>query len=170
MALNQASTDLIKEFEGRDYTALNRRLVVARSCTKHCLPLSPNQDNPAVSTAFGFAAGATGLFHHVVQNCVLAVFFNEQGNRHLGGMATGAFKRNMVVGYGLQFSHTNECRASGRVDLCFWVILYVFYNPKYALPVAQIDKPTTPHTPPVFGVFLPHAFLGLCLTCIQFAL
>ena len=114
MAFNQARTDLIKEFEGRDYTALNRRLVVARSCTKHCLPLSPNQDNPAVSTAFGFAAGATGLFHHVVQNCVLAVFFNEQGNRHLGAMATGAVKQNMVVGHRLQFSHANECRASGR--------------------------------------------------------
>ena len=76
----------------------------------------------------------------------------------------------MVVGYGLQFSHANECRASGRVDLCFWVILYVFYNPKYALPVAQIDKQTTPYTPPVFGVFLPHAFLKLCLTRFQVAL
>ena len=111
-----------------------------------------------------------GIFLYVVQNCVLAVFFNEQRNRHLGAMATGAFKRNMVVGYRLQFSHANECRASGRVDLCFWVILYVFYNPKYALPVAQIDKQTTPYTPPVFGVFLPHAFLKLCLTCFQVAL
>ena len=35
MALNQARTDLIKEFEGRDYTAYDRLLVVARSCAKH---------------------------------------------------------------------------------------------------------------------------------------
>ena len=59
-------------------------------------------------------SGATGIFHHVVQNCVLAVFFNEQRNRHLGAMATGAVKQNMVVGYRLQFTHANECRASGR--------------------------------------------------------